>query len=104
MVAPYNPPKKNEDFIIRVSLEDYNVPGRFKNNPTIAAGDFKIDKDGGGLANLATLPAVDPSNTKLVKITLSNTEMNADVVTIICSDQTDPPEWSDLVICIPTTQ
>jgi hypothetical protein len=104
MAAPYNPPVKGEDFVIRVALEDYATPGRFRTNPTIAAGDFKVDKDGGGLNNLATLPSVDPASSKLVKITLSATEMNADVVTIVCSDQTDPPEWSDLVICIPTTQ
>lgn len=79
-------------------------PGRFKSSPTIAAGDFKVDKDGGGLNNLGTLPSVDPSGTKLVLITLSSTEMNADVVTLICSDQTDPPEWADHVISIPTTQ
>lgn len=103
MAAPYNPPVKNEDFIIRIALQDMATPGRFKSSPTIAAGDFKIDKDGGGLSNLATLPSVDPSSTKLVKITLSATEMNADVVTVICSDQTDPPEWADHVFSIPTT-
>lgn len=104
MAAPYNPPKKNEDFIVRVALRDAAIPSRFKSSPTIAAGDFKVDKDGGGLSNLSTLPSVDPSGTKLVKITLSSTEMNADVVTVICSDQTDPPEWADLVFSIPTTQ
>lgn len=103
MAAPYNPPVKNEDFIIRVSLEDFANPGRMKANPTIAAGDFKVDKDGGGLSNLTTLPSVDPTGSVLVKVTLSATEMNADVVTIVAKDQTDPPEWCDLVICIPTT-
>lgn len=103
MAAPYNPPVKAEDFIIRVALRDADAPLRFRSSPTIAAGDFKVDKDGGGLNNLATLPTVDPSSTKLVKITLSSTEMNADVVTVICSDQTDPPEWADLIFTIPTT-
>lgn len=103
MAAPYNPPVKNEDFIFRVALQDMNANGRYKSSPTIAAGDFKVDKDGGGLNNLSTLPSVDPAASKLVKITLSATEMNADVVTIVCSDQTDPPEWADQVICIPTT-
>jgi len=103
MAAPYNPPVKNEDFIIRIALQDMQTPGRFKSSPTIAAGDFKVDKDGGGLNNLSTLPSVDPSSTKLVKITLSSTEMNADVVTVICSDQTDPPEWADHVFSIPTS-
>jgi hypothetical protein len=103
MAAPYNPPKKNEDFIIRIALRDAADGRRFKSSATIAAGDFKVDKDGAGLNNLATLPAVDPAASKLIKITLSSTEMNADVVTVICSDQTDPPEWSDLVFSIPTT-
>ena len=102
MAPPYNPPKKNEDFVIRISLRDYNTSGRIKTNPTIATGDFKIDKDGGGLNNLATLPTVSPSGGPLVLISLSATEMNADVVTIVAADQTNPPEWSDLTICIPT--
>lgn len=104
MSAPYNPPVKGEDFLIRIALADMAVPGRYKSNPTIASGDFKVDKDGGGLNNLSTLPSVDPSSTKLVLITLSATEMTADVVTVICSDQTDPPEWADYVFSIPTTQ
>lgn len=103
MAAPYNPPKKNEDFKIRVSLEDYANPGNFKSSPTIAAGDFKVDKDAGGLTNLTTLPTVSPAASVLVLIELSATEMNADVVTIVCIDQTAPKEWSDLVISIPTT-
>lgn len=103
MAAPYNPPKKNEDFKIRISLADAAVSGRFKSSPTIAAGDFKIDKDGAGFNNLATLPAVSPAASKSVLIELSATEMNADVVTIIASDQTEPPEWADWSVSIPTT-
>lgn len=103
MTAPYNPPVKNEDFIIRIALEDINNPGSFKSSPTIASGDFKVDLDGGGLTNLATLPSVDPASSVLVKITLSATEMNADVVTVVAIDQTSPKEWADLVFSIPTT-
>ena len=103
MAAPYNPPKKNEDFIIRISLADMAAAGSFKASPTIAAGDFKVDKDGGGLTNLTALPAVDPAASVLVKITLSATEMNADVVTIVAVDQTTQKEWADFVLSIPTT-
>ena len=103
MAAPYNPPVKNEEFIIRISLADFSNPGGFKSSPTIAAGDFKVDKDGGGLNNLGTLPSVDPAGTVLVKITLSATEMNADVVSLVCIDQTSPKEWCDFVLVIPTT-
>lgn len=103
MAAPYNPPVKNEDFKFRISLEDFANPGNFKSSPTIAAGDFKVDKDGGGLTNLATLPSVSPSSSVLVLIELSATEMNADVVTIVGIDQTSPKEWADFAISIPTT-
>ena len=103
MAAPYNPPVKNQDFIIRIALADMATPGSFKSNPTIAAGDFKVDKDGAGLANLDTIPDVDPDSTVLVKVTLSATEMNADVVTIVGVDQTSPKEWADFVMSIPTT-
>lgn len=103
MAAPYNPPKKNEDFLIRISLEDFANPGRFKNNPTIAAGDFKVAVDATALANLATLPSVSPASTVLVLITLSASEMNGDVITLVGIDQTSPPEWSDFVLSIPTT-
>jgi len=103
MAAPYNPPVKNEEFKCRISLEDIASPGSFKVNPTLAAGDFKVDKDGAGLTNLATLPTVSPAGSRLVEVVLSASEMNADVVTLQCVDQTTPKEWGDLIISIPTT-
>lgn len=103
MAAPYNPPVKNEDFKIRIALEDAAISGSFKSSPTIASGDFKVDKDGAGLSNLSTLPTVSPSGSVLVLIELSATEMNADVVTIVGIDQTSPKEWTDFVMSIPTT-
>jgi hypothetical protein len=103
MAAPYNPPVKNEDFIARIALTSMVADGSFKSSPTIAAGDFKVDKDGGGLTNLTTLPTVSPAASVLVEITLSATEMNADVVTLVCIDQTNPKEWADFVLCILTT-
>jgi len=56
MAAPYNPPKKNEDFLIRIALMDMAVAGAFKSSPTLGVGDFKVDKDGAGLNNLDTPP------------------------------------------------
>ena len=102
MVAPYNPPIRNEDFVIRISLEDMNIPGSFKSSPTIASGDVKVDKDGGGLNNLATLPTNDPAGSVLGKVALSATDMNADVVSLVFVDQTNPKEWADFVLSIPT--
>lgn len=104
MAAPYNPPKKNEDFLIRIAVEDFANPGNFKSNPTIAAGDFKVSIDGGALANLATLPSVSPASSIWILITLSASEMNGDVIAIQCIDQTSPKEWADFAFSIPTTQ
>ena len=103
MAAPYNPPGKNEDFAIRVELEDYANPGNFKSSPTLAAGDFKVAVDATALTNLGTLPTVSPAASVLVLVTLSAAEMNGDVITLVCIDQTSPKEWADLVISIPTT-
>ena len=103
MAAPYNPPVKNEDFLFRIALEDYANPGNFKSSPTIAAGDFKVAVDATALANLGTLPSVSPASSVLVLVTLSASEMNGDVITLVAIDQTSPKEWADLVICIPTT-
>jgi len=104
MAAPYNPPKKNEDFLIRIALEDMASPGSFKSSPTIAAGDFKVSIDGGALADLGTLPSVSPASSIWVLITLSSTEMNGDVIAVQCIDQTSPKEWADYAFAIPTTQ
>lgn len=102
MAGPYNPPVNAEDFIFYAALSDMNVKGSFKSNPTIAAGDFKVSKDGGALANLATLPAVTPASSVMVKFTLSSTEMTADNVTVVGVDQTSPKEWADFVVNIVT--
>ena len=39
------PPKKNEDFRIRIALKSIATPDSFQVNPTIAAGDFQVDID-----------------------------------------------------------
>ena len=104
MAAPYNPPVKGEDFIFYLALRSATDGNSFQANPTIAAGDFKVSKDGGALANLATLPAVEPASSIWVKVTLSATEMNADTVAVQAIDQTATKEWADFALCIPTTQ
>lgn len=102
MAAPYNPPKKNEDFKIRVALDDLSADG-FRSNPTIAAGDWKVDIDGAGFNNLATLPTVSPAAGRAVLIELSAAEMNGDVITVQGVDQTATKEWADFLLSIPTT-
>lgn len=104
MAAPYNPPIKGEDFIFGIMLEDASNPGKFKTNPTIEAGDFKVITDDGAEANLATLPSVSPASSRRVKVTVSDSEMNGDNVLIAWQDQTDPPEWCAGAVSIPTQQ
>lgn len=104
MAAPYNPPKRGEDFIFPMCLRDMSVSGSFKANPTLAAGDVKISKDGGAFANLASLPTVSPASGVGVVVTLSATEMTADYVLITFIDQTATKEWADDAISIVTTQ
>lgn len=108
MAAPYNPPVKNEDFVIYIALVDTSDPSSFKADPTIAEGDFKVGQDDGSMSNLSTLPTLSPPGspsigTIWVKLTLSSAEMNGDVVKIQGIDQTDPKEWSDFALAIPTT-
>lgn len=102
MVAPYNPPIKGEDFVFRLALVDAIASNALRANPTIAAGDFKISKDGGALANLNTLPTISPASSIWVQVTLSATEMTADTVAIQAIDQTAPKEWADWALCILT--
>lgn len=102
MAAPYNPPVKNEDFIVYVGLADRASSHAFKVNPTIASGDFKVSKDGGALTNLTTTPSVEPAGSVMVKLTLSAAEMNADNVTIVGIDAAGA-EWGDFMLSIPTT-
>jgi hypothetical protein len=81
-----------------ISQADTDV---FQSNPTIAAGDFKISKDGGALANLTTLPAVTPASSKIIQIALSADEMDADDIVIIGSDASGS-EWQDIAMAIKT--
>ncbi len=95
-------PKKNEAFIKYIGLPSVADDDIFKAAPTIAAGDFKVSKDGGSFANLATLPTVTPAGGEAVKLSLSATEMDANNVAIHCKDAAGT-EWKSVFIDIPTT-
>ena len=100
-MATYIPAKRGVEYIFYVGLESVATAGTFQTNPTTASGDWKVSKDGGTLANLTTLPTITPTSGKLVKVTLSTTEMDADSVTVIASDAAGG-EWKDLIISIQT--
>jgi hypothetical protein len=97
----YNPARKNIQYIFYIALSSQASSSLFQTNPTIASGDFKVSIDGGTLTNLATLPVVTPAASKMVKVTLSASEMNGDNITLIGSDATGA-EWRDIFINIQT--
>ena len=74
----------------------------YKANPTLAAGDVKVSKDGGASANLTTLPATSPTGETLVRVSLSATEMQAKMIVVTFIDQTNPKEWEDQRLIIYT--
>lgn len=96
----HNPPFRGVAYEFYVSLVSQSNTKVFQSNPTLAAGDAKVSKDGAALANLATLPAAVASG-KFVKVNLSATEMTADNVTVGFSDVAGA-EWCDLTINIQT--
>lgn len=99
-MTTYVPAKKGVEYIFYMGLTSQST-GQFQASATLAAGDFKVSIDGGALANLATLPAVTPAASKMVKVTLSTSEMNGDNITVIGSDAAGA-EWDDVIINIQT--
>ncbi|WP_447978073.1 hypothetical protein [Candidatus Nitrospira bockiana] len=74
----------------------------YQSNPTLAAGDVKVEKDGGAAANITTLPTVTPAGGPSVRLQLSAAETQAKVVVVRFVDQTNPKEWEDLQLRLVT--
>ena len=90
-------PIKGSAYSFDIALADAASPADFLANPTIAAGDFKISKDGGTFINLASLPSVVPSGSIQVRIDLSSAEMNADRISVQGIDVAGA-QWQDIFI------
>lgn len=103
-MANCNPPKKNQAFTFTITLQDINNADTLLINPTIAAGDFKLVKDQafGSPANPGTTP-VGTASSPGITVTLTATEMNADIVDLFGIDQSSPKAFPDFHICILTT-
>jgi len=100
-VYPFNaPPIKGQVFSFEVSLVDQSDANTFKANPTLAAGDVTVSKDGGDFANIGTLPTAIQSG-KVLTVTLSADEMNANRIAILFSDVAGA-QWQDLLVTIRT--
>ena len=73
--------------------------GQYKVTPTLAAGDFKLEKDGGAAANIATLPVVAPAGGSSLDIAFSAAELQAKHVVLRLVDAAGA-EWNDDAIHI----
>lgn len=92
-------PKRGVAYQFYMALFQQASPGSMKANPTLAAGDVKISKDGGATANLTTLPAATPAAGNAILVSVSATEMTADDVTIAFVDAAGA-EWMDAFVHI----
>lgn len=92
-------PVKNQVYDLYIALEAVVDPSTFVTNPTIEAGDFQVSTDGSALANLTTLPVVDPAGSTGVKVQLTAAEMNGAKVQVFAEDQAGA-EWSPVHIFI----
>ena len=101
-MAEYILPKRGVAFITYMGLVSQADTKLLIASPTLAAGDFKISKDGGATANLATLPTNTPAASSQIKISLSATEMEADNVSIIGIDAAGA-EWCSFHLNIQTS-
>lgn len=68
--------------------------GQYKASPTLAAGDVKIEKDGGAAANLATLPIVAPPAGSSLDVPFSAAEMQCKQAVLRFVDAAGA-EWND---------
>ena len=108
LYTPSSPPLKNQAYSVQICLQDLANPGKFKADPTLAAGDVKCSGAStggtpGAVGNLTVLPSVEPAGSIWVNLQLSAAEMNFDLVFVQFIDQTVPAEWADYAFCIQTT-
>lgn len=102
LVYEFNsPPVKNQAFSFEMSLISQSDTDIFQVNPTLAAGDVKIIKDGVLDGNIDTLPTAVTSITQVITVTLSTDEMNANRVQVVFKDAAGD-EWQDAMVDIRT--
>lgn len=95
-MASQVPPVRASAWSFKISLFGQSDNERV-DSPTIAAGDFKISKDDGATANLASTPTVTPAASGIVKVSLSATEMTADDIVVTWKDASGAEWWSGTV-------
>jgi hypothetical protein len=100
-MATQVPPKKNTAFSMEVSLTSQADVKLIQDNATLAAGDVVVLKNGVLDGNIDTLPTAVVGATRVLLLSLSADEMNADRTTVIFHDAAGA-EWCDLTVDIHT--
>lgn len=95
------PPVRGAAFAFELSLVSQADTDVFQDNPTLAAGDVIVVKDGVLDGNIDTLPTTVTSLTRVLTVALSASEMTADRVTVLFHDAAGD-EWQDAIITIYT--
>lgn len=95
------PPVKGVAFSFETSLVSVADTDTFQDNPTLAAGDVIVIKDGVKDDNIDTLPTAVTNATRVLSVALSATEMNADRVTVLFHDAAGD-QWQDQLVTIYT--
>jgi hypothetical protein len=98
----HNPPVRGKAYTFPAALAAQANPLLHQVNPTLAAGDVKVSRDGGAAANITTLPTAQPAGGAVLLVTLSAAEMAADNVAVRFSDAAGA-EWCDLLVGIQPT-
>lgn len=96
------PPIRGVAFSFEMSLVSQADTDTFQDNPTLAAGDVKVVKDGVLDGNIDTLPTAVTSLTRVITVALSAAEMTADRVAVLFHDAAGD-EWQDALVTIYTT-
>ena len=94
-------PRKGVQFTFLASLISTQNSSYFVDDPTLAAGDITVVGNSTNLGNITTLPTAIVSNTRVLRFTLSASEMNYDRIAVLCHDVAGA-EWNDLIITINT--
>jgi len=94
-------PVRGEAYEFDVALVSQADTKLYQTNPTLAAGDVKIQTDDGTLANITTLPT-GAASSKRVKVSLSASEMTGDRIWVQFSDAAGA-EWCDFAVDVHTS-
>lgn len=100
-MATQIPPKRGVAFYFETGLVSQADTDVFQTNPTLAAGDVVVYKDGVLDGNIDTLPVAIGAG-KLLLVTLSIAEMTADRVTVVFSDALGG-QWQDQIVTVHTS-